>query len=206
MSYKDTDNSADTLDIRYLIERIEELRGDVHFWRVKLCDFAGIDKEDTFATHTDASEALAEWLDDHAEFYARTAEKEACMGLAIDIRAMKDGETFEGGVGDTALIATIEANEPEDGLADELATLESFIGEMKGNGGDHQWEGDWYPVTLIRDSYWTDYVQDYADDIHGEGMRDAQWPMNCIDWGRAGDVMQMDYSSADYDGVTYWYR
>lgn len=142
MSYKDTDNSADTLDIRYLIERIEELR----------------EERENFEPAEDGLLAGAPWA---------------------------DAETDE---------------------AAELAALESFVEEMKSYGGDHQWEGDWYPVTLIRDSYWTDYVQDYADDIHGEGMRDAQWPMNCIDWEKAGRELQMDYSSAEYDGVTYWYR
>lgn len=124
---KDTDNSADTLDIRDLIERIEELRGE---------------------------------------------------------------ET-----GDL----------DEDEIA-ELHALESFVEEMKGYGGDHQWEGDWYPVTLIRDSYWQDYVSEMADDLHGEAMQNLSWPMNCIDWEKAGRELQMDYGSAEYDGITYWYR
>src|ERR1035437_4565748 len=35
----------------------------------------------------------------------------------------------------------------------ELKTLLAFMDEMKGNGGDEQWLGDWYPITAIRHSY-----------------------------------------------------
>lgn len=33
----------------------------------------------------------------------------------------------------------------------ELTTLTDILDDMKGYGGDEQWRGDWYPVTLIRD-------------------------------------------------------
>ncbi|KVE35712.1 hypothetical protein [Burkholderia sp. BDU5] len=36
--------------------------------------------------------------------------------------------------------------------------------------------------------------------------RDATWPNNCIDWERAARELQVDYSSVEFDGVTYWYR
>lgn len=88
---------------------------------------------------------------------------------------------------------------------EELATLESFLAELSGNSGDEQWRGDWYPVTLIADSYFTEYAQQIADDI-GAINADASWPNSCIDWEEAASQLQMDYSSVEFDGVTYWYR
>jgi hypothetical protein len=44
-------------------------------------------------------------------------------------------------------------------------TLYDLLAELRGNGGDHEWRGDWYPVTLIRDSYFTEYAQSFAEDI-----------------------------------------
>lgn len=88
---------------------------------------------------------------------------------------------------------------------DELAALESFAAEFKGYGGDHQWEGDWYPVTLVRDSYFEDYAQELAEDI-GAINSEASWPIYCIDWERAARDLQMDYTSGDFDGITYWAR
>lgn len=36
-------------------------------------------------------------------------------------------------------------------------------------------------------------------------MKTSQWPYNCIDWARAARELQMDYSSADLMGETYWF-
>jgi hypothetical protein len=88
---------------------------------------------------------------------------------------------------------------------EELGLLSALLEELKGNGGDEQWRGDWYPITLVRDSYFERYAQELADDI-GAIDSNASWPNNCIDWERAARELQMDYTSAEYDGVTYLYR
>lgn len=90
-------------------------------------------------------------------------------------------------------------------LKEELAMLEAFMDECEGNGGDEQWEGSWYPVTAIRDSYFKDYAQEFAEDI-GAIKTDVTWPNNCIDWDQAARELQMDYTSVEFDGVTYWVR
>lgn len=93
----------------------------------------------------------------------------------------------------------------QDTLFAELAELERFLDECKGNGGDEQWEGDWYPVTLVRDSYFERYAEELADDI-GLLKEGAAWPYTCIDWAQAARELQMDYTSVEFDGVTYWTR
>jgi antirestriction protein len=87
----------------------------------------------------------------------------------------------------------------------ELAQLEELLSDLEGMGGDEQWEGVWYPVTLIRDSYFEDYAQELADDI-GAVPDNATWPNNCIDWERAARELQQDYTSVEFDGDTYWTR
>jgi hypothetical protein len=89
--------------------------------------------------------------------------------------------------------------------AEELATLSAVLTDLAGCGGDEKFEGDWYPGTLIRDSYFQDYAEQLADDI-GAINANASWPNNCIDWERATRELQMDYSSVEIDGETYWYR
>lgn len=89
--------------------------------------------------------------------------------------------------------------------AEELATLTAFLADLAGNGGDEEWRGDWYPVTLVRDSYFKEYAQELAEDI-GAIPDNAQWPCRCIDWDKAAWELRMDYTSAEYGGVTYWYR
>jgi hypothetical protein len=102
-----------------------------------------------------------------------------------------------------AIAEDVAAMDADD--ADELATLTALLESMKGYGGDEEWRGDWYPGTLVRDSYFEDYAQELAGDC-GMINADATWPNNCIDWERAARELRMDYSATEFDGVTYWYR
>ena len=93
----------------------------------------------------------------------------------------------------------------DDGEPEELKALESFLGECRGNGGGHQWEGDWYPVTLIRDSYFTQYARELAEELGSVNGQEG-WPLNCIDWEQAASELQQDYTGIEFDGVTYYCR
>lgn len=92
-----------------------------------------------------------------------------------------------------------------DGEPEELVMLEGILSELAGYGGDAEFDGDLYPVQLIADSYFQEYTQNLAEEC---GMVDtsARWPMNCIDWEQAARELQMDYSSIEIRGFTYWYR
>ena len=100
--------------------------------------------------------------------------------------------------------STEAAEWPEDD-EQELSTLATLLDDLKGNGGDEQWRGDWYPITLVRDDYFTDYAQQLAEEI-GAISSDSHWPNNCIDWEKAARELKVDYSTVEFDGVTYWYR
>jgi hypothetical protein len=74
-----------------------------------------------------------------------------------------------------------------------------------GGGGDEQWRGDWYPSTLIRDSYFQEYAKNLAEDC-GMVSSNQSWPNYCIDWEYAAKELQYDYSATDIGGITYWFR
>lgn len=88
---------------------------------------------------------------------------------------------------------------------EEFAKLRAILDELNGSGGDHQWRGDWYPATLIRESHFKDYAQELAEEI-GAINSDASWPNNCIDWEKAADELRVDYSEQEVEGRTYLYR
>lgn len=91
---------------------------------------------------------------------------------------------------------------PED--YEELADLEKLLDETRGNGGDHQWDGDWYPGSLIAEDYFETAMDDMIDDCYGD-----QYTKNLPSFMKLTidyDALRMDYTEVEFDGVTYLYR
>ena len=86
----------------------------------------------------------------------------------------------------------------------ELAQLQAIMDELKGYGGDEQWRGDWYPVTLVDDAYFVDYARELVIDCGGLPRDVPEWIE--IDWRATARNIQTDYSSVEINGRTYWYR
>lgn len=90
-------------------------------------------------------------------------------------------------------------------LRAELREIDQFLANVAGNGGDEEWCGDWFPVTFIADTYFTQYARNLASDI-GAIRDDASWPYTCIDWEQAANDLRNDYSSIEVRGCAFWYR
>ena len=105
-----------------------------------------------------------------------------------------------------AEIERLEKLEDRDESEDEeLKRLMAFMDECKGNGGDEQWRGDWYPILAISDIYFSQYTRELADDLGLLGKK-VEWPHTCIDWEKAATELQGDYTLVDFDGTDYWVR
>lgn len=88
-------------------------------------------------------------------------------------------------------------------LIDEHKTLTAIMDDLKGYGGDEQWRGDWYPLTLIADCHFTDYAQELVHDCYDlKGLPNFVH----IDWEATAREMRVDYSQTTIDGLTYLYR
>ena len=87
----------------------------------------------------------------------------------------------------------------QDDLFAELAELEELIEQLEQVGEP---EGG---LTMIRDSYFKEYAQELAEDIGAIPANNA-WPCTCIDWDQAALELQMDYTTVEYSGITYWVR
>lgn len=103
------------------------------------------------------------------------------------------------------LVPTEESDGNDSPERQELAILTALLDDLKGKGGDYKWKGDWYPILLVRSSYFEQFAQQEAEDL--ELVNDsACWPNRWIDWERAAKELQSDYVAVDFDGETYWYR
>lgn len=100
-----------------------------------------------------------------------------------------------------AVAALVEWREEN---TEELAELEELLEELRGaGGGDHQWEGNWYPRELIADHSFTEYAEELARECYD--IPDT-WPHRCIDWEQAAHELRQDYSPVTFDGTDYLYR
>jgi hypothetical protein len=138
------DNMQDTIDVRDLIARVEELR--------------------------ETSDALREEFDSMPE---------------------NDGVDFATWVRNQVGFSSEEY--------DELLEIEGLLDEVCSYGGD-----EWYPVTLIRDSYFTDYARGMLEDC-GDIPKGIPSYIE-IDWEATACNIRVDYSSVEIDDVPYWYR
>ena len=95
-----------------------------------------------------------------------------------------------------------EGEEREENAA-ELAKLLAILADLADNGDDENWRGDWYPVTLISDSYFEDYARELVEDCYS---LDGIPPFVEVDWKATARNVRMDYKSTEIDGAAYWYR
>ena len=206
-------NSDNLIDVRNLIERFEELeemRTDrfVAGWNIP-----GYLPDSDPAEFDDADDAL-EYIKDEA----KQAVEQSAIGETLD-----DATVVHLGAQDCAIDSWTADKNGEfgqtfgqfhywvirDGFmgldADEqaeFAAIEELLSDLCGNGGDEQWRGDWYPITLIRDSYFDQAMDDLLEDC-GDLPKDLPCYLTItVDY----KALQMDYTSTDIDGVTYWYR
>lgn len=87
---------------------------------------------------------------------------------------------------------------------------ENILCGLKGNGGDIQYGGDWYPQELISEDYFENYAEELTYELYGNEFRNSNWPFSCIDWEEAAKELKMDYTHIDvkYENCiyTYYYR
>lgn len=144
------------------------------------------EQRDNAHSKADDLRAEADALDEER---ASEEDEDRCEELQDEARAKREEAT------------QLCADALDEDEAAELAKLEEF--NREGENASPDWH---YGVGCIRESYFEDHARELADDIHGKAVREASWPFDCIDWGRAADALQHDYSAIDFDGVTYYVR
>ena len=197
----------DVIYARDVMARVEELREQRTPRFVAGWNMPGYMPESEPAEFADADDAKSYIVESikNAEDSAENEEHaEALAGFAEDINLENDEFSVHGPDGFVYWVTEdgtmgLDAEETA-----ELEALESLLSDIKGYSGYEQWNGDWYPGTLIRYSYFTDYAREVAEES-GSVLDNAKWPNNCIDWGQAARELQQDYSQVEFDGVTYWY-
>ncbi|UIS25308.1 hypothetical protein [Erythrobacter phage vB_EliS-L02] len=87
----------------------------------------------------------------------------------------------------------------EEDEAEELAALKAFAEQVEGYCPDYL-----HGETLIRETYFTEYAEDLVKDAYG--LPSDLPSFIVIDWEATAENVKQDYSEAEYDGVTYYFR
>lgn len=91
-------------------------------------------------------------------------------------------------------------------MADEFnewSALCEIAAELEGEGGDHEWEGDWYPQEVIRESDFEQRMDDMFSDCYSEcGKNLPSWASITLDY----DALKEDYSEHSFEGNTFLVR
>ena len=147
------DNSADIIDSREVIDRIEYLQ----------------------SFRDDALEAAS----------TAAAEAAAATGEPFDPEQFAKDWTWT------------DDNDPD---AAEYAALVELQDDAEGYCSD--WR---HGAALIRRSHFTEYCEQFAEDI-GAIDRKAAWPLTHIDWESAARELMQDYTEVTFDGIEYLVR
>lgn len=85
---------------------------------------------------------------------------------------------------------------------EEAQALRDTLEELRGNGGDHQWRGDWYPAQLIHEDAFEEYMDEMLEDC-GEIPKNLPCYLKIeVDYA----ALQQDYTTIEIDGEAYLYR
>lgn len=170
------DNTEDLLDSRDIIERIEELESE----------------QDSYV---EEYEEAKEEADELAE--EKGGEWVATERLCDAINALS---TYWDLTPEEIDDAVAGFRNPEDGFNgdEELHILKRLADQLEGYG-------DWsHGETLIRYDYFEEYVEEMLKDC-GDLPKDIPWYIK-IDWEATAENIKVDYTEADFDGVTYYMR
>jgi hypothetical protein len=77
-----------------------------------------------------------------------------------------------------------------------------ILNSLHEQASDLSFWGYGHGVTLIRDDYFMEYIQQETKDRwYGQN---SDWLMNNVNWDIAIETLKSDYMSVDFDGIKYW--
>jgi hypothetical protein len=92
----------------------------------------------------------------------------------------------------------VEANEDE---VEEYIAIRNFCDDISRDCSDFEWG-----TSIIHEDYFEDYCRELVEDIGDLPKNLPTYIENNIDWSGVADDLKVDYSEAEYNGDTYYFR
>lgn len=198
-------NQDDIIDSRDVIARAQELRAKATHWTAgfNMPGYMPDSEPVGFETWAEARDYLASELERACDETGDVHEGEEYFSASKSMAAFPDDKDEDFGRTIEKYhwwIVKDECDNLDDDERNELSELAELCDQADGYCED--WE---HGATLIRDCYFEDYARELAEDC-GMVPDGIAWPLTCIDWKQAARELRMDYTSVEFNGVTYWVR
>lgn len=92
----------------------------------------------------------------------------------------------------------VEANQDE---IEEYVAIRNFCNEISDYCSDFEWG-----ASIIHEDYFEDYCRELVEDIGYLPKNLPEYIENNINWEGVADDLMVDYSEAEYNGDTYYFR
>lgn len=204
------ENAADTIDSRGVIARIEELTESRKPYAAgwNMPGYMPDSEPARFQSFEEAAAYIAEEMardaeeDPEAEHVANLEAAQSCLANAAGPEYGETIGAYHYWIVEDNGDSSFES--PED--AAEHTALVKLAEQAES-------APDWiHGETLIRDSYFADYIRELIDDCwpmpKEYKTRANEWPYRHMkmDYEAAAEEAKADYQDVDFDGVTYWIR
>lgn len=200
---KEISNSDDYIDSRDVEERIEELEADesktVWLFNYNMPGYMPDNEPEEYEDWDDAWSRFIELLEEFADDEEPESQLEQAYRTAAQTYQFESDREFGVVIGNYHFSVTEGQTEGLDEWdQEELDNLRKLRDQAEGYC-------DWkYGETLIRESAFTDYVEELCQDC-GYISKDFPWWI-CIDWDETARNVADDYTTVDFAGVDYYIR
>ena len=200
---REISNTDDYIDSRDVEERIEELEEQeaktIWLFNFNTPGYLPDNDPDEYEDWDDAWDRFIELLEYLADDEEPESQLEQAYRAAAQTYKFEREREFSVTVGNYCFFVTEGTTEGLDEWdQEELDNLRKLKEQCEGYS-------DWkYGETLIRESAFTDYVQELCEDC-GYISKDFPWWI-CIDWDKTAENVGQDYTTVDFDGVDYYIR
>jgi len=200
---REISSSDDYINSLDLIKRIEELEEDesktIWLFNFNMPGYLPDNDPEKYADWEDAKDTFVELLEYFADDEEPESQLEQAYRTAAQTMQFKSDREFGVTVGNYHFAVTEGKTEGlNEWEQEELENLRKLKDQAYGYGN---WK---YGETLIRESAFTDYVEELCQDC-GFISKDFPWWIE-IDWDQTARNVANDYTTVNFDGIDYYIR
>ena len=87
---------------------------------------------------------------------------------------------------------------------EDTTELKTILDNLEGYSGDVEWNDNWYPLCLIKHTYFTEYIKELCENVERSLEKLPKYII--IDWYATAENCKIDYGTIKVNETLYYYR